>query len=168
MSLGMYASSVPAILRALGNLRAVLAKGAAHCEARKIDPAVLVGSRLYPDMLPLASQVRIACDIGKGCVARLSGVDAPKFEDTETTFAELDARIAKTLDFVKSATAAQIDGSESKSVVLKTPRGDMPFTGEDYLRFFVLPNVYFHCTTAYNILRHNGVELGKLDFLGAS
>ena len=168
MSLGMYASSVPVIVRALSNLRAILAKGAAHCEARKIDPAVLVNFRLYPDMLPLASQVRIACDMAKFCVARLGDLEAPKFEDNETTFAELDARIAKTVAFVSTATAAQIDGSEKKGVTLKTPRGDLPFVGEDYLRFFVLPNVFFHSTTAYNILRHNGVELGKLDFLGSN
>lgn len=168
MSLGMYQSSVPALVRALGNLRAILAKAAAHCEAKKIDPAALIGFRLFPDMLPMASQVRIAGDISKGCVARLSDIEAPKFEDNETTFAELDARLDKTIAFLKTATAAQIDGSEKKPVTLKSPRGDLNFEGQNYLQFFVLPNVYFHCATAYNILRHNGVEIGKLDFLGSS
>ena len=168
MSIGMHQASIPTLTRALTNLRGVLSKAVAHCEARKIDPATLVNFRLYPDMLPLASQIRIACDIAKGCVARLSGTDAPKFEDNEQTFAELDARIEKTLAFLGTAQASQIDGSETKPVTIKSPRGDINFEGLGYLQFFVLPNVFFHCTTAYNILRHNGVEIGKLDFLGGA
>jgi len=167
MSLGMYQSSIPALVRALGNLRNILIKAAAHCEAKKIDPAALIGFRLFPDMLPLASQVRIACDMSKGCVARLGGVEAPKFEDNETTFAQLDARIEKTLAFLATATPAMIDGSETRTVTIKTPRGDLNYEGQTYLQFFLLPNVYFHCTTAYNILRHNGLEIGKFDFIGA-
>ncbi len=167
MSLGMYQSSIPALVRALGNLRNILTKAAAHCEAKKIDPAALIGFRLFPDMLPLASQVRIACDMSKGCVARLGGVEAPKFEDNETTFAQLDARIEKTLAFLATATPAMIDGSETRTVTIKTPRGDLNYEGQTYLQFFLLPNVYFHCTTAYNILRHNGLEIGKFDFIGA-
>ncbi|MGQ0698237.1 MAG: DUF1993 domain-containing protein [Panacagrimonas sp.] len=168
MSLSMYQQSVPAIVRALSNLRAILAKGAAHCEARKIDPLVLPAFRLYPDMLPLTKQVQIACDMSKGCIARLSGLTAPSFEDTEQTLADLDARIEKTLAFVRSATAAQIDGTEAKPIQLKTPRGELNFEGQAYLQFFVTPNLYFHCATAYNILRHNGVEIGKSDFLGSA
>ncbi|TDU30744.1 hypothetical protein DFR24_0098 [Panacagrimonas perspica] len=167
MSLGMYQSSIPALVRALGNLRQILAKAASHCEAKKIDPAVLIGFRLFPDMLPLASQVRIAGDMAKGSAARLGGLEVPKFEDNETTFAELDARIDKTLAFLATVTPAQIDGSEKRTVTIKTPRGDLNFEGQSYLQFFLLPNVYFHCTTAYNILRHNGVEIGKMDFIGA-
>lgn len=166
MSIGMYQSSVPALTRALTNLRHLLAKAAAHCEARKIDPAVLITDRLFPDMRPLSFQVQVACDMSKGCAARLGGLDAPKFEDNEQTFAELDARIEKTIAFLQTVSAAQIDGSETKSVTIKTPRGDLHFEGLSYLQFFVLPNVYFHVTTAYNILRHNGVDVGKFDYLG--
>ena len=167
MSLGMYQSSIPALSRGLTNLRAILAKAASHCEARKIDPAVLIGFRLYPDMLPLVSQVRIACDMAKGSLNRLGGIEVPKYEDNEQTFAELDARIAKTLALLAAVTPAQIDGSEKRTVTIKTPKGDLNFEGQSYLQFFLLPNLYFHCTTAYNILRHNGVEIGKFDFIGA-
>ena len=167
MSLGMYQSSVPAMSRALGNLRKILAKSAAHCEARKIDPSALISFRLYPDMLPLVSQVRIACDMAKGSLTRLGGVEVPKFEDNEQTFADLDARIEKTLALLAAVTPAQIDGSEKRAVTIKTPKGDLTFDGQSYLQFFLLPNVYFHCTTAYNILRHNGIEIGKFDFIGA-
>jgi len=166
MSIGMYQASVPPIVRALENLRHLLSKASAHCEARKIDPAALIQYRLFPDMRPLTFQVQVACDMAKGCVSRLSGVDAPKFEDNEQSFADLESRIERTVAFVRSVTASQVDGSEEKPVTLKTPRGDMNFVGLSYLQGFVLPNVYFHCTTAYNILRHNGVEIGKMDFLG--
>lgn len=166
MTIGMYQLAVPSLQRALTNLRAVLAKAAAHCEEKKIDATVLTRYRLYPDMLPLTFQVQVACDMSKGCVSRLSGLDAPKFEDNEQTFAELDARIEKTLAFIKSASPAQINGTETKAVTLKTPRGDLNFEGLSYVQAFVLPNIYFHCTTAYNILRHNGIELGKMDYLG--
>ena len=166
MSIGMYQLAIPPIVRALENLRHLLSKGAAHCEARKIEPAALIHFRLFPDMRPLTFQVQVACDMAKGCVARLAGLEAPKFEDNEQTFADLESRIERTLAFVRTATAAQIDGTESKAVTLKTPRGDLNFEGLSYVQGFVLPNVYFHTTTAYNILRHNGVEVGKMDFLG--
>jgi hypothetical protein len=166
MSLSMHALTVPVLLRALTNLRAVLEKGAAHAEARKLDPAALTAFRLYPDMYPLSRQVQIATDIAKGGAARLGGVDVPRYEDTESTFAELVSRIDKTIAFIKSVPEAGFEGAESREIVLKTPRDELRFRGEDYLQSFVLPNVYFHCTTIYNILRHNGVELGKLDFLG--
>ncbi|HSW11268.1 MAG TPA: DUF1993 family protein [Solimonas sp.] len=166
MSLSMYSASVPLFQRALGNLRNCLDKAAAHAEARKIDPAALLGFRLYPDMFPLSRQVQIAADMAKGCAARLAGVDVPKYEDNEASFAELAARIDKTLVFIGGFGAAQIDGSEDKPIQLKTPRGELNFSGQQYLQVFALPNVYFHCSTAYNILRHNGVELGKQDFLG--
>ncbi len=167
MTMSMYTASVPLFTRALGALSAVLGKGAAFAEARKIEQAVLLQSRLAPDMFPLARQVQIASDTAKGCVARLAGVEVPSFPDTETSFAELQDRLARTLALVAGFTPAQIDGSEDKEIVLKFRTGEQRFTGLDYLSFFVLPNVYFHCTTAYDILRHNGVELGKRDFLGA-
>lgn len=166
MSLTMYSASVPAFIRLLGNLRVILEKAAAHAEARKIEPAALVGFRLYPDMFPLSRQVQIATDMMKGCAARLAGVEPPRYEDNETTFAELIGRIDTTLAFLNGFTAAQIDGSEDKAIQLKSPRGELNFTGQQYLLGFVLPNAYFHVTTAYNILRHNGVELGKQDFIG--
>ena len=166
MSIGMHQLAVSPVVRALENLRHILSKGAAHCESRKIDPAALIGFRLFPDMRPLTFQVQVACDMAKGCVSRLAGVEAPKFDDNEQTFSDLESRIERTLAFVRGVTASQMDGTEEKAVVLKTPRGDMNFQGLSYVQGFVLPNVYFHCTTAYNILRHNGVEIGKMDFLG--
>ena len=168
MSLSMYEASIPVFVRGLDNLAAILAKAAAHAEAKKIDGSVLVTARLFPDMFPLARQVQIACDTAKGCAARLAGVDAPKHEDTETTFAELAARIHKAREFVSSITAAQVDQSRDKTITLPTPPPYPPmvFTGINYLTYFVLPNFYFHITTAYNILRHNGVEIGKFEYLG--
>lgn len=166
MSLSMYQASVPVLIRTLRNLRAILEKGAAHAEARKFDAAALTGARLFPDMFPLTRQVQIASDIAKGCAARLAGVEPPKYDDTETSFADLYARIDKTVDYLKSLTAAQIDGSEERKIVLPMRSGPMEFQGQAYLLNFALPNVYFHATTAYNILRHNGVEVGKMDFLG--
>jgi len=166
MSISMYQVSVPVLVRALTNLRSVLQKGEAHAEAKKFKPEVLLNDRLAPDMLPLTRQVQIVTDQAKGSSARLAGVEVPKYEDTEATFAELYARIDKTLAFIKGFKPEQIDGSEARDVTLPSPRGPMEFKGQDYLLFFVLPNVYFHCTTAYAILRHNGVELGKMDFIG--
>ncbi len=166
MSISMYQVSVPVFARALTNLRSVLEKGAAHAEARKFKPEVLLNDRLAPDMFPLIRQVQIATDQAKGCVARLAGVEVPKYEDNEASFEELYARIDKTLAFIKGIKAEQIDGSEGKDITLPSPRGPLEFKGQPYLLFFVLPNVYFHCTTAYAILRHNGVELGKMDFIG--
>ena len=166
MSISMYQVSVPVFVRALSNLRAILEKGAAHAEARKFKPEVLLNDRLAPDMHPLTRQVQIATDQIKGCAARLAGVEVPKYEDNEVTFEDLYARIDKTVAFIKSLKPEQIDGSENKDISLPTPRGPMEFKGQPYLLFFVLPNVYFHCTTTYSILRHNGVELGKMDFVG--
>ena len=162
----MYQASAPRFANTLKNLSALLDKAQAHCEAKKIDPAALTAFRLYPDMFPFTRQVQIACDTAKGAVARLAGVEIPKHEDTEQTFAELKARIAKTLDFVNSVKPAQIDGTEAKEVVLKMRAGDVKFNGMQYLLGHAWPNFYFHVTTAYAILRHNGVEVGKRDFIG--
>jgi uncharacterized protein len=166
MSISMYQASVPVFLRILGNLSAILDKGLAHAEAKKIDPSVFVGARLAPDMHPLARQIQTACDAAKGAAARLAGIEVPSHPDTETTFAELQARIAKTVDFLKSVTPDQVDGSEERTIVLKIRGNDVTFPGQAFLLFFALPNFFFHVTTAYDILRHNGVELGKMDFLG--
>lgn len=167
MSLSMYQASAPVFVRMLGNLSTLLQKGADHAAAKKFDASVLVNARLAPDMFALARQVQIATDMAKGCVARLAGVEPPKYDDTEATIPELQARIAKTIDYIKTFQPAQIDGSEERAVELKSPRGVMNFKGQQYLLHFVLPNVYFHITTAYNLLRHNGVEIGKMDFIGA-
>jgi uncharacterized protein len=166
MTISMYQASVPPLIRSLNNLIVILEKGAAHAESRKIDPAVLINSRLFPDMFSLAKQVQIASDVARRGVARLAGVDAPKFEDDETTFAELIARLQKTTIYLETISPDQIDGSEEKPIAL--PMGDQTINleGLPYLLTFVLPNVYFHVTTTYNILRHSGVELGKLDYLG--
>ena len=166
MSLSMYQISIPVFTRVLGNLSAILNKAAAHAEAKKIDPSVFINSRLAPDMFPLARQVQIAADAVKGCGARLAGVDIPSFADTETTFPELQERIAKTVAFLKTLAAEQIDGSESRTVTIKLRGSDVQFLGLPYLTDFVLPNLFFHVTTSYAILRHNGVELGKGDYLG--
>ena len=167
MSLSMYQASVPTFVRVLGNLSAILDKAVADAEARKIDPQAFLTARLAPDMHPLTRQVQIMSDGVKGCVARLAGIEAPSFPDTETTFPELKERIAKTVAFVKSVKADQIDGSETRNIKLTFPGGEFNFTGQDYLLNFALPNVYFHTTAAYAILRHNGVPVGKRDFLGA-
>ena len=166
MKISMHQASAPRFANALRNLSAILDKAQAHVEAKKIDPAVPGGLRLIADMLPLARQVQIACDTAKGAVARLAGVEIPKHEDTEQTIAELKARIAKTLDFIGSLPAARIDGSETREVVMKMRAGEMKFTGLQYLMGHAWPNFYFHVTTAYNILRANGVEIGKKDFIG--
>lgn len=167
MMISMYSVSVPVLQRTLGALGKVLEKGASFAEARKIDPSVLLQARLAPDMFPLLRQVQIASDTAKGGVARLAGVEVPSWADTETSFAELQDRVARTLDYLGSFTPEQIDGSEPRPVVLKMRSGDIHFDGYSYLTGFVIPNVMFHCTTAYAILRHNGVDLGKRDFLGA-
>lgn len=166
MKISMYEASIPCCIRALQNLSGVLAKAAAHAETRKIEPAVLLNSRLYPDMFPLVRQVQIACDMVKGGAARLAGVEPPPYADTETSFGELQARIAKTVDYLRGFKPEQIDGSEQRAIVLVNRVGTLHFTGLEYLTAFVLPNLYFHSTTAYDILRHLGVELGKQDFLG--
>jgi hypothetical protein len=162
----MYQASVPRFANTLGNLAAILDKAQAHCDARKIDPLVLTGFRLYPDMFPFSRQVQIACDTAKGAVARLAGAEIPKHEDTERTFQELKARIAKTLDFLQSVKRERVDGSEDKEIVLQMRSGDRRYGGLQYLLGHAVPNFYFHVATAYDILRHNGVELGKQDYLG--
>ena len=166
MKISMYQASTPRFARMLRNLAAILAKAQAHVEAKKLDAAALIGYRLFPDMFPLTRQVQIACDQAKGAVARLAGVDIPKHEDTEQTFAELMARIAKTIDFVESVPASKVEGSDDKEVVLQMRSGERRFKGMQYLLGHAYPNFYFHVTTAYNILRHNGVEVGKADFIG--
>ena len=162
----MYQASAPRFANVLRNLSAILEKAEAHCAAKKIEPTVLTTYRLFPDMFPLTRQVQIACDTAKGAVARLAGVDIPKHEDTEQTFAELKGRIAKTIDFVESISAAKIEGSDDKEIVLQMRSGERRFKGMQYLLGHAYPNFYFHVTTAYNILRHNGVDLGKGDFIG--
>jgi hypothetical protein len=166
MSITMYQTCVPVLVRALNNLSGVLAKGAAHAAERNIAPEVLLNTRITPDMFPLIRQVQIATDMAKGAGARLAGVEPPKMEDNETTFDELQARIATVIGQLEAYTPAQIDGSEDRQVVLKMRSGEMTFRGQDYLLGFVLPNVYFHITTAYGILRGVGVVLGKSDFIG--
>jgi len=166
MKISMYQASAPRFANALRNLSAILDKAQAHAEAKKLDPAVLGGLRLIADMFALSRQVQIACDTAKGAVARLAGVEIPKHEDTEQTIPELKARIAKTLDFLGSVPAARIDGSEDREVVLKVRGQDVKFYGLQYLLGHAWPNFYFHVTTAYNILRANGVEIGKRDYIG--
>ncbi|MGE3623101.1 MAG: DUF1993 family protein [Bdellovibrionales bacterium] len=166
MSLSMYQTSIPVFVRYLGNLSRILDKGFAHAEAKKIDPSVFVNARLAPDMFPLSRQVQIATDGVKGCAARLAGIEIPSYPDTETTFPELQARIARTLSFIESVKPDRIDGSEDKPIHLKVGPRELSFTGQPYLLNFVLPNLFFHITAAYAILRHNGVDLGKMDFLG--
>jgi uncharacterized protein len=167
MSISMYEISIPVLTRGLTNLSAILDKAAAHATTKKFDSAVLASSRLFPDMYPLLRQVQIACDTAKGAAARLAEIEVPKHEDTEVTFAELKARIAKTVDFLKSISAAQVKDAESRSIEIKFPNGAWKFTGIDYLTGFVLPNFYFHTSMAYALLRKAGVEVGKGDFLGA-
>lgn len=166
MSLTMYQTSIPVFVRMLGNLSAILNKAIEHCEAAQIEPITLVNARLAPDMYPLSRQIQIATDMVKGCAARLAGIEVPSYEDNESTFAELQARIAKTVTFLQSVTEEQINGSETHEVTLKIRGNDLVFLGEPYLLNFVIPNFYFHITTTYAILRHNGVALGKMDFLG--
>ena len=168
MALSMYQITIPVFTRVLNNLSAILNKGAAHAEAKKIDPSVFINSRLAPDMFPLSRQVQIATDAVKGCAARLAGVDIPSFADNEASFPDLQERITKTLAFLNSITEAQLEGSESKTVSLKVRGNDVEMKGLPYLNGFVLPNLFFHVTTAYAILRHNGVELGKADYLGSN
>jgi len=166
MAISMYDISVNTFTRMLTNMSGFIDKAAAHAEAKKFDGKVLVDARLAPDMLAFASQVRIACDFSKGCTARLAGIEPPKHEDNETTLAELKARIAKALDFISSVKPEQIAGSENRDITHVMRVMTLNMKGLPYVTNFVLPNVYFHVTTAYNILRHNGVDLGKRDFVG--
>jgi uncharacterized protein len=166
MPFSMYSASVPAFAQTLTALSAVIDKAAAHCAAKKIDPAALTTARLYPDMFTFTKQVQLACDFAKNGIGRLVG-EPPKFPDEEKTFDELKARIAKTVDYVKSAKSAEIDAGADKDVTFPIgPEKTMTLPGAQYLVHVVLPNFYFHATTAYDILRHNGVEIGKRDFLG--
>ncbi len=167
MPFSMYQASIPALISMLGNLSKILDKAAAFTEARKIEPSVLITDRLAPDMLPLARQVQIASDMAVRGAARLAEVEFPSLPDTETTFPELQNRIAKTVEFLETLTAQQIDRDENRQVTVKMRDGEMTFTAQAYLLNFVLPNFYFHVTATYLILRHNGVELGKKDFLGS-
>ncbi len=166
MKISMYQASVPVFIRVLNNLTAILDKGATHAEAKKIDPSVLVNARLYPDMLPLARQVQIASDGAKGAAARLAGLEPPKYEDTETTFSDLKGRIQKTTAYLNTFKPEQIEGSEERAVILQIRGQPVTFQGLPYLLNHAVPNFYFHVTTAYDILRHSGVEIGKADFLG--
>jgi hypothetical protein len=162
----MYSSSVPIFQHYLKSLSNILKKGSDYAAEKKLDDKVLTGARLFPDMFPLTRQVQIACDMAKGCGARLAGVDPPKYEDAETTFAELQARIDKTIKFLGTLDAAAIDGSARKEIKLHSGPRELQFVGDHYLRNWALPNMFFHITTAYNILRHNGVAVGKPDYLG--
>ncbi|MGO9515319.1 MAG: DUF1993 family protein [Steroidobacteraceae bacterium] len=167
MAISLYDFSIPALTRGLTNLSAILDKAAAHAAAKKFDSIVLVQARLYPDMHPLSRQVQIACDTAKGAAARLAGIEIPKHEDTEITLADLKQRIAKTLDFLKTVTADQLKGDENRAIEIKFPNGAWKFTARAYVTDFVLPNFYFHVSMAYALLRNNGVEIGKADYLGA-
>jgi hypothetical protein len=167
MPISVYEISIPVLSRGLINLSAILDKAAAHAAAKKYDSLVLTQLRLYPDMHPLSRQVQIACDTAKGAAARLAGVDIPKHEDTESTLDELKQRIAKTVDFLKTVSAAQVNGSEGRTIEIKFPNGAWKFTALSYLADFVLPNFYFHESMVYALLRSSGVEIGKTDFLGA-
>ena len=166
MSFNIYQTSVPAFVQTLNALSGILTKAATYAETKKIDPSVLVNARLAPDMFALARQVQIATDHAKGAAARLAGVEVPSFPDTEMTFAELQARITKTLDYIKGLKPAQFEGGDTREVTLKIGGQEMKFKGATYLSHFAFPNFYFHATTAYNILRHNGVDVGKRDFIG--
>jgi len=168
MKISMYQASVPAFIRSLSNLAAILQKAASAAETRKIEPGALLDARLYPNMFPLSRQVQIATDSATGGGARLAGVEAPVFENNETSFAELGARIRKSIAYLETLKPEQIDGSEDKTISWQTRSSTKSMQGLPYLMNHVLPNLFFHVTTAYDILRHNGVELGKLDYLGRS
>ena len=166
MTISMYQASVPRFVNILGNLSNILGKAQAHAEAKKLDPVALTSYRLFPDMFPMSRQVQIACDTAKSVVARLAGVEAPKDEDTEKTLPELQARIAKTIAFIQTVTPAQVDGTEDKAIVTKRGDKETHYKGMQFLLGHAVPNFYFHVTTTYNMLRHNGVEIGKRDYLG--
>jgi len=167
MTISMHSASVPVFSRMLGNMLVWLDKAQAHAEARKFEPGNYLGLRLAPDMLPLVKQVQIASDAAKGCVARLAGRDVPSWDDTEASLDDLRARIRKTLDYVGSVPASQIDGSEGREIVIpRRNRDPLHFSGEAYLKHWALPNFFFHATTLYALLRHAGVDLGKSDYLG--
>lgn len=164
----IYAATVPPLTRMLNALQAILTKAEAHCTARKIDPAAILTARLFPDMFPLTRQVQLTCDFCARAAARLSASDVPSFPDTETTFAELAARITRARDYVEGVAPAAFEGAAERPVTIKMRGQDVTMPGLQYLTLYSLPQVYFHAATTYDILRHNGVELGKLDFMGAS
>ena len=166
MALSMYQACVPVFVKTLGNLAAILEKAASFAAAKKVDQSVLLGYRLAPDMLNFARQVQIATDHAKGASARLAGMEPPSFEDTEASFAELKARIDKAIAFLGTLKPAQVDGSEEREVTLKIGANTRTYKGQPYLLHHALPNFFFHVTTAYGILRHCGVELGKKDYIG--
>ncbi|HJU08897.1 MAG TPA: DUF1993 domain-containing protein [Rhodanobacteraceae bacterium] len=166
MSISMYIASVPVFVRALNNLSHVLKKGEAHAKAKNVDPDTLLQQRLIFDMLPLVKQVQIACDMGARGAARLAGAEPQSFEDNEKTFAEVYSRIERALVYIQSFKREQIDGSEERRISFKTRNGEQNFTGIEYLQQFTLPNLFFHCTTAYDILRVAGADIGKSDFTG--
>jgi hypothetical protein len=166
MKPSMHAFSVDLFSNALGNLSWILEKGAASAASRKIEPAVLLAARLAPDMLPLTRQIQIAADLAKNSVARLAGQEPPRYEDTETTIEQLRARLARTIDFLKSVPASAFEGAETRDIKLPAGERTLEFKGLAFLQTWAIPNLFFHVTTAYNILRHNGVDLGKRDFIG--
>jgi hypothetical protein len=166
MTISMYQASAPRLINSMRNLSAILDKTQAYIDAKKIDPAALLQFRLFPDMLNLTRQIQIASDTAKGVIARLAGVDIPTYEDNETSVAELQARIAKTIAFIEGFTPAQIDGTEDKAIVTKRGDKETHYTGMQFLLGHAIPNVYFHVSIAFAILRHNGVEIGKRDYLG--
>lgn len=168
MTISMYAASVPVAIHTLTSLSKILSKLEAHCEAKKIDPTAFLSARTFPDMFPLVRQVQIAGDMVKGGVSRLAGVEVPKYEDNEVSIADLQARLSKTIAYLNSFTPAQIDGSEDRDIVIPMRDRTMEMKGQAYLTGFVLPNLYFHTATAYNLIRQGGVEIGKKDFLGAA
>ncbi len=167
MALSMYQAAIPPLVHSLSNLVSILEKGAAYAEAKKIEPSVLLSTRLYPDMFPLTRQVQIASDIARRGAARLAGQEAPKMEDNESSFSQLITRLEETINYLRKFKPEEIDGTETKSISLPVGEETITFEGQSFLIYFILPNVYFHVTTAYDILRHCGVELGKRDYLGS-
>jgi hypothetical protein len=167
MTISMYQASVPVFIRMLTNLKGILEKGAAHAQAKKIEETVLLNARLYPDMFAFVRQVQIACDFARGTGARLAGMEPPAYEENERTFAELVSRVDRSIEYLRTLTAAKVDGSEGREIVRPIRGEPKKFTGINYLLQYALPNFFFHATTAYAILRHSGVELGKTDFIGA-
>jgi hypothetical protein len=165
MAITLYQASVPVFQQMLGALRGILVKAQQQAESMKVQPDVLLQARLYPNMFPLARQVQIATDFAKGCPARLAGIDPPKYEDTEKTFPELLARIDRTADFLKTLKPEQIDGQEARTITITIGGNPMTFAGQPYLLHFAIPNFFFHVTTAYAVLRENGIDVGKRDFV---
>lgn len=166
MQAGMYEMSIPVFERMLTNLSTLLAKGAEHAAAHQMEPAAFLEARLYPDMFPLRRQVQIACDMAKGCAARLAGIDVPSWADEEKSFEDLDARVRRTIEFVRGVDRSAVAQSAERRITLSLRAGPREFSGLEYLNYFVMPNFYFHVTTTYALLRHNGVPLGKRDFIG--